>query len=365
MGMGRTTAKLAGKRKTASRKKPALTSASQKPGNSSVVTSYDVASRAGVSQSAVSRCFMPGASVSSRMRARVQRAAEELGYTPNAIARSLITRRSNLIAVLISNRTSLHYPEVLAELSTYASTKGERILLFVVPQESDIDQTLDQVFQYRVDGVIAAVRLDSTQVAAFQRRSIPVVFFNRYLRDTPVNAVCCDQFDASRTLISRLHNAGHRRFGVIAGPSDSVVGEERVRATLDRLEEFSIRNTPVVRGNYDYDSGRRGLHELMKLSKRPLQVAVCANDVMAIGCIDAARFDLGLTIPDTLSVVGFDGVGPSAWESYQLTTIKQPVKRMAEATLTLLMDRIADPALPPEKRVLAGQLVEGNSARLA
>lgn len=328
------------------------------------VTSYDVAKRAGVSQSAVSRCFMPGASASVRMRERVRRAADELGYTPNAIARSLITRRSNLIAVLISNLTSLYYPEVLSELSAHASAQGERILLFVVPHESDIDQILDQVLQYQVDGVIAAVRLNAEQVVAFNRRRIPVVFFNRYLRDTPVNAVCCDQIDGARILVTRLHNAGHRRFGVIAGPVDSVVGEERLRATLEKLAEFGIRNASVVRGEYDYDSGKRGLHELIKLGRRPPQVAVCANDVMAIGCIDAARFDLGLSVPDDLSVVGFDGVGPSTWASYQVTTVRQPVRRMAEATLTLLMDRIADPALPPEKRVLAGQLVAGNSAKL-
>lgn len=328
------------------------------------VTSHDVARRAGVSQSAVSRCFKPGGSASAKMRERVRRIAEEMGYTPNAIARSLITRRSNLIAVLISNLTSLYYPEVLSELSNHASAHGERILLFALPQESDVDQTIDQVMQYQVDGVIAAVRLSREQVESFKRRNIPVVFFNRYLQDVPVNAVCCDQVDGARILVSRLYAAGHRRFGVIAGPKDSVVGEERVHATIARLNEYGVRQVQVVRGGFDYESGRRGLRELGKLAQRLPQVAVCANDVMAIGCIDAARYDLKLRVPEDLSVVGFDGVGPSTWESHRVTTIRQPVGRMAEATLTLLMDRIANPGLPPEKRILAGQLIEGKSARL-
>ncbi len=327
-------------------------------------TSYDVARLAGVSQSAVSRCFQPGASASAKLRERVRRAATELGYTPNAIARSLITRRSNLIAVLISNLTSLYYPEVLSELSAHATVHGERILLFAVPHESDIDNTLDQVLQYQVDGVIAAVRLNSEQLQMLESRRIPVVFFNRYLKERPVNSVCCDQVDGARVLVTRLHQAGHRRFGVIAGPKDSVVGEERLRATLEILAEFGLKDVPVVRGNYDYDSGVKGLHELIRLGKRPPQVAVCANDLMAIGCIDAARHDLNLPVPDKLSVVGFDGVGPSTWSSFKLTTIRQPVQRMAEAALTLLMDRVANPELPPEKRVLAGQIVEGESARL-
>ena len=328
-------------------------------------TSYDVARLAGVSQSAVSRCLQPGASASAKMRERVRRAALQLGYTPNAIARSLITRRSNLIAVLISNLTSLYYPEVLSELSANATAHGERILLFALPHESDIDEMLEQVLQYQVDGVIAAVRLSAQQLEAIERRRIPVVFFNRYLHDQPVNAVCCDQVDGARLLVTRLYKAGHRRFGVIAGPKDSVVGEERVRATLDKLHELGVRNTPVVRGGYDYESGARGLHELIRLAgRRPPHVAVCANDVMAIGCMDAARFDLKLDVPGKISVVGFDGVGPSTWSSYRLTTIRQPIKRMAEAALTLLMDRVENPKLLPEKRVLAGQIIEGNSAKL-
>ena len=327
-------------------------------------TSYDVARLVGVSQSAVSRCFQPGASASAKMRAKVRRAALELGYTPNAIARSLITRRSNLIAVLISNLTSLYYPEVLSELSAQAVVHGERILLFALPGERDLDETLEQVLQHQVDGVIAAVKLNAQQLESMESRRIPVVFFNRYLRDRPVNAVYCDQVDGARLLVTRLHKAGHRRFGVIAGPKDSVVGEERLRATLEKLHEFGVRDIPVVRGGYDYESGVKGLHELIKVGRRLPQAVVCANDVMGIGCMDAARFDLKLSVPEKISVVGFDGVGPSTWASYRLTTIRQPVHLMAEAALTLLMDRVENPTLPPEKRVLAGQMVEGTSARL-
>jgi DNA-binding LacI/PurR family transcriptional regulator len=331
---------------------------------SGTATSYDVALRAGVSQSAVSRCFKPGASASSKMRKRVMQAARELGYTPNAMARSLITRRTNLIAVLLSNLTNLYYPEVLSELAAHASARGVRILLFALPHESDIDRVMDQVLQYRVDGVVAAVRLKANQLDTFERRSTPVVFFNRYLQTRPVNSVCCDQIEGARHMVDRLHNAGHRTFGIIAGPEDSVVGQERLKGSLDRLAELNIRDVPVVNGNYDYDSGSRGFHELVKRMRRPPAAVICVNDVMGLGCMDAARFDFGLSVPEKLSVVGFDGVGPSSWASYQLTTVRQPVKRMAEAAIALLMDRIATPGLPPEKRLLTGQLIEGTSARL-
>jgi DNA-binding LacI/PurR family transcriptional regulator len=327
-------------------------------------TSYDVALRAGVSQSAVSRCFKPGASASAKMRERVMRAARELGYTPNAIARSLITRRSNLIAVIISNLTNLYYPEVLAELSARSSARGIRVLLFTLPTESEIDQVLEQVWQYRVDGVISAARLSPQQTALFDKHGVPLIFYNRYLRDTPVSAVFCDQTDGARALVQRLYQADHRRFGIIAGPVDSVVGQERVQASIERLNKLGITEVPVVPGAYDYESGINGLHELVRRMHRPPQAVICANDVMAIGCMDAARFDFGLEVPKKISIVGFDGVGPAAWASYRLTTLRQPVQRMAEIAVTMLMDRIENPGQPPERRVLSGQLVEGTSARL-
>ena len=328
------------------------------------MTSYDVARRAGVSQSAVSRCFKPGASVSQRMRERVTRAARDLGYKPNAIARSLITRRSHLAGVLISNLTNLYYPEVLSELSQRFLQHGIRLLLFTLPHESDVDQVLDQIWGYRVDGVIAAARLSGAQVAVFEQRQIPLVFFNRYLKDRPVNAVCCDQIGGAEMIVTRLAAAGHRRFGIIGGPPDSVVGQERTEGAVGRLSQLGISSVKVVGGNYDYDSGARGLHELTAAFRGHPDAVICANDVMAIGCVDAARTDLKLAVPQQLSVVGFDGVGPASWRSYELTTLRQPVRRMAEAAVSMLLECVEEPGQPPERRVFAASLVEGHSARL-
>ncbi len=327
-------------------------------------TSYDVAMEAGVSQSAVSRCFQPGASISSKMRTRVMRAAKKLGYSPNAIARSLITRRSNQIAVIISNLTNLYYPEVLAEISAIASAKGIRVLLFALSAESEIDDVLEQIWQYRVDGAISAARLSHDQIDTFSKHGVPLVLFNRFLDGSTASAVFCDQTDGARTLVDRLVKAKHRRFGIIAGPKDSVVGQERVTATLQRLATHGFRSIPVVSGNYDYESGVRGFHELTAGRRRTPDAVICANDVMAIGAMDAARFDLGIAVPERLSIVGFDGVGPASWSSYRLTTIRQPVQRMAEATIAMLLDRIANPGIPPERRVFSGTLIEGGSAKL-
>jgi DNA-binding LacI/PurR family transcriptional regulator len=328
------------------------------------VTSYDVAQLAGVSQSAVSRCFRPDASISKRMRERVMKAARDLGYAPDAIARSLTTRRSNLVAVIISNLTNLYYPEVLSELNQQLTAHNVHLLLFTIQAESDVDRILGHVWQYRVDGVIAAARLSEQQVEDFERRRVPLVFYNRYMRERSVNAVCCDQIEGARAIINGLVDAGHRSFGIVGGPEDSLVGEERTQGCLDSLKQRGMRQIVRVRSDYTYDGGRRAFGELVAQLGKPPEAVVCANDVMALGCLDAARFDHRLEIPDAVSVVGFDGVAPGGWSSYQLATIRQPVQRMAEAAVALLLECIGHPGRPVEKRVFSGTLVPGQSARL-
>jgi DNA-binding LacI/PurR family transcriptional regulator len=327
-------------------------------------TSYDVARHAGVSQSAVSRCFKQGASVAPKTRERILESARALGYYPNAIARGLITQRSNMVAIIISNLTNLYYPEVLAALTQRLSAEGIRVLLFTLAAESDVDAVLDQVWQYRVDGAIVAARLDPAQLAAFDDRGVPIVLYNRIGEAVPVASVCCDSTSGEHALVDGLVDAGHQYFGIIAGPEDSYVGEERVAAALRRLEQRS-RQAVIVRGNFDYDSGDTGLKELWRIKRGHLDAVICANDLMAIGAMDSARANFGLSVPQDISIVGFDGVGPARWLSYQLTTVRQPVRRMTEAAVSMLLERIERPALSPEQRLFAGELISGTSARLA
>ena len=329
------------------------------------ITSYDVAKHAGVSQSAVSRCFKPGASVSKQMRARVMKSAKLLGYQPNAIARSLITRRSNMVAVVLSQQTTLYYPEVLLHLSQRLSERGVRMLLFTLQHESDIEELLDQVLQYQVDGVVIAAHLSETQMEAIESRGLPFVFYNRSYRDRRVNAVCCDHTEGERWLVNQLVAAGHRKFGVISGPEDSSVGIERTRGAIERLRELNIHRHAVVSGDFGYESGFQGVEALRKVMKGLPDAIVCANDVMAIGCVDAARDQFQLRVPEEISVVGFDGVGASRWTSYGLTTVRQPVRRMTSAAVAMLLERIEDPSLEAEKRIFSGIPVVGQSARVS
>lgn len=328
-------------------------------------TSYDVAMLAGVSQSAVSRCFRPDASISEDMRERVVKAARKLGYSPDAIARSMATRRSNVVGMVISNLTNLYYPEVLSEINARCAERNIRLMLFTIQNESDADRVLSNVWQYRLDGVIAAAGLDDDHIKEFDRRRVPVIFYNRYSQKPGVNAVCCDQIQAATAIVDGLVGAAHTRFGLIGGPPDSMVGTERINASLERLKHHGMKSIITVRGDYTYAGGQRALNEIVRKLGRCPDAVIASNDVMALGCLDALRYEHGLSIPDQASVVGFDGVEPATWQSYGLSSVRQPVRDMAAAAVNLLVECINHPARQPEKRVFYGVLAPGKSARLA
>lgn len=325
-------------------------------------TSYDVARHAGVSQSAVSRCFKDGASVSKKMRERVMKSVKALGYQPNAIARGLITRRSNMVGVIVSNLN--FYPEVLSELSARFAGRGVHVLLFTIDHESDVSRIIDQLWQYQVDGVVAAAHLNEEQINLFDERNVPVVFYNRSYQDHPVSSVCCDQIEGERQLVNLLVNSGeHKSFAIIGGPKDSVVSMQRTQGAIDRLHDLGITDIVQADGEYTYQSGRVAVQKVIEERGSVPDAIICANDIMAIGCMDELRYHLNLDVPGDVSVVGFDGVRSAGWSSFDLTTIQQPVESMAEAAVTMLLDRVDNELLPPEKRSFSGVLRKGTSVR--
>lgn len=327
-------------------------------------TSYDVAELAGVSQSAVSRVFQDGASASQAMRDRVMAAADKLGYRPNAIARGLITQRSNMVAVVISKLTNLYYPEVLVQLTQRFSERGVRVLLFALERESDTGSALEQMLQYRVDGILTAAMFDSEALRTIENARIPVVFYNRTSDDQQVSSVRCDQQEGERWLVDELVNAGHRSFGIVEGPTDSVVSIERKMGALSELAALGMTDITTVSGDYGYETGRQCFAELVEKHGSPPDAVIAANDVMAIGCIDEAREAFGLKVPNDISIVGFDGVGPARYAAYDVTTVRQPVERMTESAAAMLLERIENPDLSPEKRAFSGIHVRGSSARI-
>jgi len=324
-------------------------------------TSYDVARLAGVSQSAVSRCVKPGASVSKTMRDKVMKAAAELEYQPNAIARGLITQRSNLVAVLVSGRLNLYYPEVLFRLTEELSKQGLRGLLFTVDSEDDAEVVVEQAWQFQVDGLISASHLSKSQYETLAKRNIPVVFFNRYFTDVSTNVIYCDPTAQVRDVVGKLVALGHTRFGLVRGPEANMVSRERARLVSEALGLHGLEVATEAFGDFTYESGAAALQELMQTAGPAPSAIICINDMMAMGCVDEARYVLDLRVPEDLSVASFDGIGVAQFASYEITTIRQPIGRMCEAAVNMIASRAERPDQSNEKRVFEGALIEGNS----
>lgn len=326
--------------------------------NKSRATSYDVARLAGVSQSAVSRCFKEGASISKPMRRKVMSAAKRLNYQPNAIARGLVTRRSNLVALIVSSQLNFYYPEVLFSLTESLSAQGMRALLFAVDSASEIDQSVDQLRQYQADGVISIFQLSAQQYESLKGLSIPVILFNRYIENHPSNYVWCDTEAAVTQLIDELVELGHQQFALLAGPGDSSVSQDRMRIVNNILRSHDVDSVIEIRGDFKYESGVAAVHSLFASKSKPTAI-IAANDMMAMGVMDELRRVMDVSVPGDISVVGFDGISATQFASYELTTIRQPIDQMSEAAVSMLMSRVEDPDISDERRVLSGILLKG------
>lgn len=327
------------------------------------VTSIDVARLAGVSQSAVSRSFTPGAAVSDAMRRKVLEAARKLGYQPNAIARTLITKRSRIIGLVVSYLENQFYPVVLEGLSKQLRQHGYHLLLFCTDTQ-DADELLVEILQYQVDGIVmASATLSSAVARACSEAGIPVVLFNRTARHSPSSSVTTDNVSGGRQVARLLCRGGHRRISFIAGLEDTSTSREREQGFLEELAEHRQRCFGRAVGDYRFDGAVRAALELFSANPRPDAVFV-ANDHMAIAVMDTLRQQLGLRVPEDVSVVGFDDVPQAAWGSYQLTTVRQPAHRMIDATVALLMKQLGNEQRQREDIVLPAELVLRKSARL-
>lgn len=325
-------------------------------------TSREVAERAGVSQSTVSRVFSQDERMTPETIERVLKAAHELGYQPNAIARSLSTRRTQIIGLVTSDLSNPFFPHVLEAFTERLHALGWRVLLFTAGSNESVDDLLPSVLAYQVDGlVIASAGLTSTMAEACLQRGTPVVLFNRYAPNSGASAVVCDNIAGGRALADLLLDAGHLKLAYIAGREDSSTNRDREHGFKQRLLERGIAVLLREAGAYTYDSGFQAAQRLLK-RRHPPSAIFCANDITAMGAIDAAR-EQGVRVPHDLSVVGFDDIPAAAWSAYRLTTVQQPVGLMIERSIQLLMERIENPALEFETCFLPGTLIERASVR--
>ncbi|MBO6755646.1 MAG: LacI family DNA-binding transcriptional regulator [Roseibium sp.] len=329
------------------------------------VTSIDVAKRAGVSQSAVSRVFTPGASVSSKMAEKVLKAADELGYRPNVLARSLITGRSRIIGLVVAYLENQFYPDALEKLSNALQQHGYHILVFMVSNDDDmVDQVMGELLDYQVDGIItASVAMSNELAARCAAAGVPVVLFNRGQDDPRLNQVTSDNYNGGYQIAEFLVSGGHQRIAHIAGWAGSSTGRDREAGFRAGLKDLGRELVACIDGMYRRETAADAARELFRGPDRPDAVFV-GNDHMAFAVMDVLRSELTLDVPGDVSVVGYDDVPLASWPAYDLTTLRQPSNRMVEATVSILLEWIEHGANDVQKIKIDGPLMIRGSARV-
>jgi DNA-binding LacI/PurR family transcriptional regulator len=326
-------------------------------------SSNDVARIARVSQSTVSRVFSQSDAVTQKTKDKVLAAARKLGYKPNAIARSLITRRTDIVGIVMADITNPFYPTVLEKLTQRLQSTGRRALLFNVTPDRDVDDTLPLLLQYQVDAIIlTSATISSEMTNECARLGTPVILFNRYVPGAQASAVSCDNVAGGRLVADLFLDAGHTRLAYISGRKNTSTNLDREKGFSERLRERGHTEWLFEQGEYTYASGFAAAQRLLRRSDPP-DAIFSANDIMAMGALDAAR-ELAIKIPDALSIIGFDDIPAAAWPAYRLTTIQQPVDQMIDATLEMLEARIKDPDLAPVNLLIPGVLIQRHSARI-
>jgi DNA-binding LacI/PurR family transcriptional regulator len=297
------------------------------------------------------------------MRERVLEAARKLGYQPNIIARSLITRRTKIVAIVMANLVDPFYPVILDALTQAIQARGRQTLLFVPPEEGAMDETLSSLLQYQVDAIIiASATVSSRMVRVCANRDTPLILFNRYVPGLEVGAVSCDNVASSREVADFLARCGHIRPAFVAGEAEATTNIDRRNGFVERWAELGLG--PVIEvpgGAYSFEAGFKAAQQLARLPQHP-DAVFFASDILALGGLHAFREE-GFSVPSEISVVGFDDVPLTAWAAFDLTTVRQPIPEMVQIAVDSLGFDAISVKEQPRVRLVPGELVVRGTSR--
>lgn len=325
-------------------------------------SSTDVARLAGVSQSAVSRSFTPGASVSAETRRKVMAAADALGFRPSIIPQIMLTNRSGLVAVIVGGLRNAFYGAVLERFATRLRDAGHQVLLVPVESDYSLDTVLEELRSYRVDAIVSGLAVLSQEVAdALSAFRIPIVSCNTSVTSDWVASVDSDNRGAGRVAAEWLRRCGGTRFAFLAGPEESPASRDRLDGFRAGLAALGLDEPRVVIGDYSYDGGRAAAARLF--AEAPADAIFCANDLVALGAMDAIRKRLGLRIPEDVMVIGYDDIPSAAWDSYDLTTFDQDPEGLVVQALDLVREMGENGPARGRVRVVQARFIPRGSTR--
>lgn len=326
------------------------------------VSAEQVAQRAGVSRSAVSRTFTPGASVAPATRAKVLRAAEELGYHVNDLARGVLANQSRLVGIVATKPEIGFRAHLAAALAKFLIQRGSIPILINTGQtEDELLAAQKMLIGHRAEAIII---LSGSPLASFfelaQRNGQPLIVIGRSEPDA--DHVRAGNSEASRKAATVFFEAGRRRLAVAGSNTGTPSIIERESAFLSTAEGLGAEVFVGRGADSDYESGIAAGRALFSQKVRP-DAVYCANDQIAFGLMDYVRQETKLRIPEDVAIIGFDDVPEASWLSYQLTTFRQDPLVMALRAVELMERRLGNPDLPPGYERVIPELVVRQSFR--
>jgi LacI family repressor for deo operon, udp, cdd, tsx, nupC, and nupG len=305
------------------------------------VSIKDIAKAAGVSHSTVSRALSNSPLISAETKARIQQLAQEMGYSPDAIARSLVTQRTNTVGIVVTTITDPFVAEVVQGAEDAAQENGYSVILASSASEPERElAAVEMLRAKRVDGVIVtSSRVGALYLEHLERIGVPVVLVNNHNAQSGryTFSVSVDNQHGGHLATAHLIERGHRHIAYVRGPADHSDDAERLAGYRQALDEAGIPFDPalLLPGNGRLDGGERAHAALADLAEPPT-AAFCYNDMTAIGLISAAR-RAGPSVPWDLAVVGFDDIPLAAHIHPPLTTIAQPQHRMGRQAMGMAL----------------------------
>ncbi|MEM6694070.1 MAG: LacI family DNA-binding transcriptional regulator [Pseudomonadota bacterium] len=331
------------------------------------VTFRDVAALAGVSPSTVSRCFTEGASISAKTRARIEKAADQLGYRPNALASSLTTGRTKLVGLVSDNFQNPIFLEVFDRFTRGLQDRGLRPLLVNLSHQTDPASSVRMLQQYSVDAAIVASSTLPVEFAeSFEAAGIPVVHsFGRYAEKPRVNVVTINNFEAGRMAARALVDCGYQRIAMLAGPGSATSTQDRLAGFLEAMDaEPNVAVSTSYARAYSFDAGWDAMRAL--IAEGDLAEAYfCGDDVLSIGALSALE-DAGYRVPDDVGILGFNDMEMARWRNIDLSTIHQPIDEIVRLSIESVGNMLSSPvAMAPRAHLLSCRIVHRGTLKTA
>jgi len=321
-----------------------------------------ISKEAGVALSTVSRALKNDPRIAEQTRKDIAAIAERIGYRPHANARTMVTGRSGLIGFIMGPSQNPFYPQLLDELVQSASNRSLRTMVLHAGQKPLDESAFETLIQYQMDGcIVTSAELSSRSADICRRFQVPVVMLNRVPRLHSC-AVSCNNREGAKLLAELLVAGDHKRVAIVRGTKGTSTATDREAGAIEALRSHGLEPAALFEGCATYEGGVAAARAVLSAATRP-DAILAANDIMAMGVIDTLR-DKGLSVPDDISVVGFDDIPAAAWPHYSLTTVAQPIASMVTRALDLLEARMASADAPPETAYISGTLRVRSSCRL-